>query len=80
MTQAISSAMVKPDHPLSQQCTLGATVSQAGVGLHSGAETQVRVLPAAANTGRIFVRTDLPGSPTVPARVEAVKQTLLSTE
>ena len=55
-------------------------MSQAGVGLHSGAETQVQVLPAAANTGRFFVRTDLPGSPTVPAQVNAVKQTLLSTE
>ena len=80
MTQAISSGMVKPDHPRSQQCTLRAAVSQAGVGLHSGAETQVQVLPAAANTGRFFVRTDLPGSPTVTAQVNAVKQTLLSTE
>ena len=80
MTQAISSEMLKPDHPRSQQCTLWAAVSQAGVGLHSGAETQVKVLPAPANTGRVFVRTDLPGSPTVPAQVDAVKQTLLSTE
>ena len=80
MTQATSSDIVKPDHSVSQQCTLGAAVSQAGVGLHSGAKTQVRILPAAANTGRIFVRTDLLGSPTVPARVDAVKQTLLSTE
>ena len=80
MTQAISSEMVKPDHPRSQQCTLGAAVSQAGVGLHSGAETQVKVLPAAANTGRVFVRTDLPSRPTVPAQVDAVEQTLLSTE
>ena len=55
-------------------------MSQAGVGLHSGAETQVKVLPAAANTGRVCVRTDLPRRPTVPAQVDAVEQTLLSTE
>lgn len=32
-----------------------------GVGLHSGAFVRVRILPAAANTGIIFRRTDLDG-------------------
>jgi UDP-3-O-[3-hydroxymyristoyl] N-acetylglucosamine deacetylase len=51
-----------------------------GIGLHSGATTQVRVLPAKAEAGRYFVRVDLPGNPTIPATVAAVCQTTLSTE
>lgn len=51
-----------------------------GVGLHSGATTQVRVLPANRGEGRYFVRVDLPDAPIIPARVESVRQTTLSTE
>jgi UDP-3-O-[3-hydroxymyristoyl] N-acetylglucosamine deacetylase len=40
----------------------------------------VRVLPAQVNEGRYFVRVDLPQKPIIPARVEAVCQTTLSTE
>ena len=60
--------------------TLGAAFEQSGVGLHSGITTTVRVLPAAAGTGRYFVRVDLPGKPVIPARVEAVSTTMLSTQ
>ncbi|MEM9007135.1 MAG: UDP-3-O-acyl-N-acetylglucosamine deacetylase [Cyanobacteria bacterium P01_F01_bin.86] len=63
-----------------QQHTIAASVEQSGVGLHLGLETQVRLLPAAANSGRVFVRSDLPGRPHIPAVVESVKQTQLSTE
>ncbi len=38
-----------------------------GVGLHSGAEVRVRVVPAEADSGVVFVRTDLPDAPIVPA-------------
>ena len=38
-----------------------------GVGLHTGAETTVRVGPAPADAGVCFVRTDLPGRPRIPA-------------
>jgi len=38
-----------------------------GTALHSGAEVVVRVRPAPADTGVTFVRTDLPGSPRIPA-------------
>lgn len=51
-----------------------------GVGLHSGIVTKVRVLPASLGEGRYFVRVDLPECPIVPARLEAVSQTLLSTQ
>ncbi len=51
-----------------------------GIGLHTGLETQVKVVPAARGEGRYFVRVDLPGNPVIPARIEAVKSTRLSTE
>lgn len=60
--------------------TLAAGFELSGVGLHSGAVTQVRVLPGTPGEGRYFVRVDLPNSPIVSARVESVSQTTLSTE
>jgi UDP-3-O-[3-hydroxymyristoyl] N-acetylglucosamine deacetylase len=66
--------------PLRWQQTLAQPVTQSGIGLHSGAEVQVRITPAPPNTGRIFRRSDLPEQPEIPARVGAVGQTLLSTE
>ncbi len=60
--------------------TLKSEFELSGVGLHSGEQTRVRVLPANLGEGRYFVRTDLPGAPIIPATVEAVSQTALSTE
>jgi UDP-3-O-[3-hydroxymyristoyl] N-acetylglucosamine deacetylase len=40
----------------------------------------VQVMPALANQGRYFVRTDLPDQPEIPAHITAVSQTMLSTE
>ncbi len=60
--------------------TVGKSFELSGVGLHSGANTRVRVLPANLGEGRYFVRVDLPGKPEIPAQVEAVSQTILSTE
>ncbi|MBE9069120.1 UDP-3-O-acyl-N-acetylglucosamine deacetylase [Leptolyngbya cf. ectocarpi LEGE 11479] len=61
------------------QHTLAASVTCTGVGLHLGQKTQVTILPAAANSGRYFVRTDL-GDEMIPAEVSAVSQTRLSTQ
>lgn len=81
MAQTIPSEMATVEgNDSSLQSTLKNSVSLSGVGLHSGVETQVHLLPAVVNTGRVFVRTDLPERPSIPARVDAVKQTLLSTE
>lgn len=55
-------------------------MEKSGVGLHTGVLTKVRVLPAAVGEGRYFVRVDLPGPPVIPARVDAVVSTTLSTE
>ncbi len=63
-----------------KQHTIAAAITQTGVGLHSGVNTQVRILPAEVSSGRYFVRVDLPNSPIIPAQVAAVSQTLLSTQ
>ncbi|MDJ0796099.1 MAG: UDP-3-O-acyl-N-acetylglucosamine deacetylase [Calothrix sp. MO_167.B12] len=63
-----------------QQNTLAREIIHTGVGLHSGLNTQVRILPAEAGSGRYFVRVDLPSHPIIPARVTAVSQTVLSTQ
>ena len=41
------------------QHTIGGTAEASGVGLHSGAKVNMRLLPAPANTGVVFRRTDL---------------------
>lgn len=60
--------------------TLKTAVECTGVGLHSGQRVRVKLLPGDRQTGRYFVRTDLPGKPIIGATIDAVGQTLLSTE
>jgi UDP-3-O-[3-hydroxymyristoyl] N-acetylglucosamine deacetylase len=62
------------------QQTLKEPFERMGVGLHSGEKTRVRVLPTNTESGRYFVRVDLPGEPEIPAIAIAVSQTTLSTE
>ena len=66
------------------QMTLAAGFELSGVGLHTGNFTTVKVLPAQksslADSGRYFVRVDLPGQPAIATHVDAVHQTILSTE
>jgi len=62
------------------QHTLAAAFTATGIGLHSGEWVQVRVSPAPVDHGRAFVRVDLPDHPRIPAHIDAVDQTLLSTE
>lgn len=62
------------------QTTLAATTSCTGVGLHSGANVTMRITPAPANTGIVFVRTDLKnGARSIPARWDHVVDTRLCT-
>ncbi len=60
--------------------SLSQSFSCYGVGLHTGETVTARVLPAEPGRGRYFVRTDLPGAPEIPARIESVRETMLSTE
>jgi len=50
-----------------------------GTGLHSGGKVSVRVLPAQANTGVVFVRTDLGADRIVPAHYQNIVNTRLAT-
>lgn len=49
------------------QNTLARSVVVEGVGFWTGEEVRVEFRPAAAETGLVFVRTDLPGEPRIPA-------------
>ena len=51
-----------------------------GVGLHFGIDTTVRVIPGKPGAGRYFVRVDLPNLPVIPAQIQTVGETTLSTE
>lgn len=50
-------------------------VAVSGRGMLTGQPVTLRLLPAAARTGVVFVRTDLPGTPQVPACVDQVSAT-----
>ena len=65
---------------MGKQYTLAAEFNQTGVGLHSGIKSHVKVMAAPKNSGRYFVRVDLPNSPIIPALVSSVTSTTLSTE
>jgi UDP-3-O-[3-hydroxymyristoyl] N-acetylglucosamine deacetylase len=57
------------------QRTLAVPAEIEGVGFVTGARVRVRFRPAAPDTGLVFRRTDRPGAPLVPARVEMVTGT-----
>lgn len=73
-------AVVASRPAVAQQQTVAMAVQRRGVGLHSGQTTTVTLKPADPGQGRYFVRVDLPGQPTLAARVATVGQALLSTE
>ncbi len=52
--------------------TLAQPATVRGIGFLTGADVQVTFLPAGPGQGVRFVRTDLPGHPSVPARLEHV--------
>lgn len=60
---------------MEHQQTLTRTVEHKGVGIHTGAEVTMRLIPAPENHGLVFRRDDLPGMPLVPAQVENVSDT-----
>jgi UDP-3-O-[3-hydroxymyristoyl] N-acetylglucosamine deacetylase len=58
--------------------TLQREVQVSGVGLHSGAQITARLLPR-NERGVVFVRSDLPGAPAIPAALRCVTSTLHAT-
>lgn len=52
---------------MSHQRTIDRPVTCQGIGLHTGAPVTMTLRPAPVNSGVVFCRTDLPGTPTIPA-------------
>lgn len=61
------------------QQTLAAPIEYSGIGLHSGKDVTMRILPAEENTGIVFIRTDLPVYTEIPALAENVSSTVKAT-
>ena len=61
------------------QTTLAGDVRISGVGVHGGLPANLTLRPAPADRGVVFVRTDLPGRPSIPARADTVCDTRLAT-
>jgi UDP-3-O-[3-hydroxymyristoyl] N-acetylglucosamine deacetylase len=61
------------------QQTLRRKVTIEGIGLHTGAPAEISFCPAPPDTGVYFVRTDLPGRPSVPVLAKHVKATAYAT-
>jgi UDP-3-O-[3-hydroxymyristoyl] N-acetylglucosamine deacetylase len=62
-----------------RQHTLARPVKCTGIGVHSGRQVNLEILPAPINHGIKFVRTDLPGKPVVSAHFNSVVDTSLAT-
>jgi UDP-3-O-[3-hydroxymyristoyl] N-acetylglucosamine deacetylase len=62
-----------------KQRTLKDSIRATGIGLHSGAKVYMTLRPAAANTGILFRRLDLPEPVDVPANALNVTETNLGT-
>jgi len=62
------------------QKTLMNIVSLEGVGLHTGIEAKVRIIPAQVNTGIIFKRTDIKNNNLIVPNVYSVSSTTLCTK
>lgn len=57
------------------QQTVSKEIEFSGQALHSGAMVKMRILPQPANSGIVFCRSDLPGKPTIEAKVDKVIST-----
>ena len=55
---------------ITRRHSIGGSASLHGIGLHLGRECRLTFYPAAAGTGIVFRRIDLPGAPTVLAHAE----------
>ncbi len=63
-----------------QQQTLNSSISFSGKGLHTGKQVTMSVHPASENTGIIFRRVDIEGSPEIPALCDFVVDTSRGTK
>jgi len=61
------------------QRTIKNSATISGVGIHTGVQTKLTLLPAKENTGIRFIRTDLEGNPVISATIENIFTTNRST-
>lgn len=54
------------------QQTITRETSLSGVGVHTGLSATITLKPAPPDHGIVFTRTDMPGCPSIPARVEFI--------
>ncbi len=64
---------------MSIQRTIAADVTVTGIGLHSGESCTVVFRPAQPDSGIVFVRTDLPGAPSIPSHPDHLCQRMRRT-
>jgi UDP-3-O-[3-hydroxymyristoyl] N-acetylglucosamine deacetylase len=62
-----------------KQRTIAEKISCTGIGLHTGEPVQLTLYPAAANSGIVFVRTDLAHPVEIPAQAWSVASTAYAT-
>jgi len=60
------------------QTTLQSKIKLDGIGLFSGKEATIQILPAKSNTGIVFIRTDLEDRPAIQASVDNITLTPLN--
>lgn len=64
---------------MQKQTTLAKAAVYKGIGLHSGREVSIELMPAEPDSGIVFLRTDLEGSPEIKASAENVTSTVRAT-
>ena len=61
------------------QRTLKKEIELSGIGLHTGSSIHLKFKPASAGHGVVFVRSDLPGKPSIPAHYTYIVNTQMAT-
>jgi len=64
---------------MAKQKTVSKDVTYSGIGLHTGNNVSITLKPAPANTGIVFIRTDVAGMPRVKADISNVLSTVRGT-
>ena len=70
---------ITDNHTMLRQRTLKSVTRAVGVGVHSGQRVELTLRPAAADTGIVFRRIDLPQPVDIPVTPESVSDTRMAT-
>lgn len=61
------------------QRTIACELEVTGVGLHSGADVKMKIMPSGLDSGIVFRRVDLPGKPEMQASYKYIESTFMCT-